>query len=208
MWTAHHWQHWLARGTFPDHGWRPLPRAQRAHAEGASRSRRAARRWRPRRPRCPRRRAATATGTTATRGSGTRRSRCGRCYALGFDWEANDFFWFIADIAERDEELQVVYGVDGERSLEEQELDHLTGYDHARPVRIGNAAVHTSGRTTSGAAVLDSFYLHMKSRDRLDDRLWPIIRRQVDVRAAALARIRTTASGRSGASPTTTRCRR
>jgi GH15 family glucan-1,4-alpha-glucosidase len=23
VWTAHHWQHWLARGRFPDHGWRP-----------------------------------------------------------------------------------------------------------------------------------------------------------------------------------------
>ena len=22
VWTAHHWQHWLARGTFPDHAWR------------------------------------------------------------------------------------------------------------------------------------------------------------------------------------------
>ena len=22
MWTAHHWQHWLARGDFPDHPWR------------------------------------------------------------------------------------------------------------------------------------------------------------------------------------------
>src|SRR5260370_40375681 len=23
VWTAHHWQHWLARGSFPDHRWRP-----------------------------------------------------------------------------------------------------------------------------------------------------------------------------------------
>ncbi len=34
LWTAHHWQHWLARGSFPDHRWRPLPDPQRADAEG------------------------------------------------------------------------------------------------------------------------------------------------------------------------------
>ncbi|HUY50051.1 MAG TPA: glycoside hydrolase family 15 protein [Streptosporangiaceae bacterium] len=52
-------------------------------------------------------------------------------YALGFDWEADDFFWFLADLAQRDGELQVVYGVDGERELTERVLDHLSGYDGA-----------------------------------------------------------------------------
>src|SRR6202048_3071153 len=61
-------------------------------------------------------------------------------YSLGFDWEANDFFWFIADVAERNPDLQVMYGVGGERELEERTLDHLTGYRGSRPVRAGNAA--------------------------------------------------------------------
>ena len=35
VWTAHHWQHWLARGRFPDHPVALVPRAIRADAEGA-----------------------------------------------------------------------------------------------------------------------------------------------------------------------------
>src|SRR5205807_5621490 len=46
-------------------------------------------------------------------------------YTLGFDWEANDFFNFIADVAEGAEDLQVMYGVRGERRLEEHVLEHL-----------------------------------------------------------------------------------
>ena len=44
-------------------------------------------------------------------------------HALGFDWEANDFFYFIADVAGGDEDLQVMYGVGGERELDEEILD-------------------------------------------------------------------------------------
>ncbi len=33
-----------------------------------------------------------------------------------------------------------MYGIGGERMLEETELDHLDGYEGARPVRIGNGA--------------------------------------------------------------------
>jgi GH15 family glucan-1,4-alpha-glucosidase len=38
--------------------------------------------------------------------------------------------------------LQIVYGIGGERRLEEAELDWLPGYDDSHPVRIGNAASH------------------------------------------------------------------
>jgi GH15 family glucan-1,4-alpha-glucosidase len=56
-------------------------------------------------------------------------------YTLGFDWEANDFFYFIADVAGGTDDLQVMYGLGGERNLEEKELDHLSGYEGARPAR-------------------------------------------------------------------------
>ena len=72
-----------------------------------------------------------------------------------------------------------MYGIDGERDLNEQILDHLTGYEGARPVRIGNGAYNQRQHDVWGA-VLDSVYLHTKSRDRLDERLWPILRRQVE----------------------------
>jgi GH15 family glucan-1,4-alpha-glucosidase len=58
--------------------------------------------------------------------------------------EAADFFRFFATTggsslrAGRD--LQILYGVGGEHLVPEHELDHLDGYGHSRPVRIGNAA--------------------------------------------------------------------
>jgi GH15 family glucan-1,4-alpha-glucosidase len=100
-------------------------------------------------------------------------------YTLGFDWEANDFFYFIADVADGDRDLQVMYGVDGERELEERLLDHLTGYDGARPVRTGNDAYRQSQHDVWGA-LLDSVYLHTRSRDSLDERVWPLLERQVE----------------------------
>ena len=96
-------------------------------------------------------------------------------YTLGFDWEANDFFYFIADVAEAEEgQLQIMYGIGGEAELAEQTLDHLTGYEGARPVRIGNGAYNQDQHDVWGA-VLDSVYLHTKSRDALPERVWPIL---------------------------------
>ena len=101
-------------------------------------------------------------------------------YTLGFDWEANDFFYFIADVAEtRADTLQIMYGIDGERELEERTLDHLSGYEGARPVRIGNGAYNQDQHDVWGA-LLDSVYLHTKSRDHLPERIWPILKRQVE----------------------------
>jgi GH15 family glucan-1,4-alpha-glucosidase len=100
-------------------------------------------------------------------------------YTLGFDWEANDFFYFIADVAGGEDDLQVMYGVGGERELDEHVLDNLDGYEGARPVRIGNDAYKQQQHDVWGA-LLDSFYLHTRSRDSLDERVWPILERQVE----------------------------
>jgi alpha,alpha-trehalase len=58
--------------------------------------------------------------------------------------EAMQFFDFLAKAAFhqlRDEgELQVMFGVEGERDLTERELPHLSGWRDSRPVRIGNGA--------------------------------------------------------------------
>ena len=100
-------------------------------------------------------------------------------YSLGFDWEAVDFFSFIADIASRDDHLQIMYGIGGERELEEYELDHLPGYANSRPVRIGNAAYSQNQHDVWGA-LLDSVYLHFKAADHVDGRIWPILDKQVN----------------------------
>jgi GH15 family glucan-1,4-alpha-glucosidase len=72
-----------------------------------------------------------------------------------------------------------MYGIGGERELEEKLLDHLDGYQHSRPVRIGNGAFDQKQHDVWGA-ILDSVWVHKGSRDRVDDRLWTILARFVD----------------------------
>ena len=66
-------------------------------------------------------------------------------YRLGFDWDAIEYFGFVLDAVtggdiNRPPELQIMYGIGGERDLTEKTLDHLSGYGGARPVRTGNGA--------------------------------------------------------------------
>jgi GH15 family glucan-1,4-alpha-glucosidase len=66
-------------------------------------------------------------------------------YRLGFDWEAIEYWGFVLDAVSggdlnRPLELQIMYGIGGERDLTEKTLDHLSGYEGARPVRVGNGA--------------------------------------------------------------------
>ncbi len=58
--------------------------------------------------------------------------------------EANKFFGFLADAAasqlQRGIDLQIMFGIGGERDLSERELPHLAGWRASRPVRVGNGA--------------------------------------------------------------------
>jgi GH15 family glucan-1,4-alpha-glucosidase len=58
--------------------------------------------------------------------------------------EASKFFAFLANAAgpglQHDADLQIMFGVGGERDLSERELPHLAGWRGSRPVRIGNGA--------------------------------------------------------------------
>jgi GH15 family glucan-1,4-alpha-glucosidase len=178
VWTAHHWQHWLDRGNFPDHPWRGHLQRSALTLKGLTYA-----------PTGALLAAATTSLPEMPRGERNWDYRytwirdstfmLWALYTLGFDWEANDFFYFIADVAGGEEDLQVLYRVGGERQLEESELDHLSGYDGARPVRIGNAAYRQKQHDVWGA-LLDSVYLHTRSRDSLDERVWPILKRQVE----------------------------
>jgi len=73
----------------------------------------------------------------------------------------------------------VMYGIGGEKALEEQELEQLSGYEGARPVRIGNGA-YTQRQHDVWGAVLDSVYLHTRSRDLLPERVWPMLVKSVE----------------------------
>jgi GH15 family glucan-1,4-alpha-glucosidase len=72
-----------------------------------------------------------------------------------------------------------MYGVGGERTLVEQDLGHLSGYDNARPVRIGNGAYNQMQHDIWGT-MLDSVYLHAKSREQISAALWPVLKSQVE----------------------------
>ncbi len=100
-------------------------------------------------------------------------------YTLGFAREANDFFYFIADVAAGKKDLQIMYGIGGEHELTEKTLDYLSGYEASQPVRIGNGAYNQQQHDVWGA-VLDSVYLHTKSRDYLPEVVWPILKRAVE----------------------------
>jgi alpha,alpha-trehalase len=58
--------------------------------------------------------------------------------------EADKFFTFLADAAasqlQRGADLQIMFGIGGERDLTERELPHLAGWRGSRPVRVGNGA--------------------------------------------------------------------
>jgi GH15 family glucan-1,4-alpha-glucosidase len=59
----------------------------------------------------------------------------------GIDDEAAHFFNWLADaVGGAPQQMQIMYGIRGERRLTELELDWLSGYSGARPVRVGNAA--------------------------------------------------------------------
>jgi GH15 family glucan-1,4-alpha-glucosidase len=178
VWTAHHWQHWLDRGNFPDHPWRTFLQRSALTLKGLTYA-----------PTGALLAAATTSLPESPQGERNWDYRYSwirdstfmlwALFTLGFDWEANDFFYFIEDVAGGEEDLQVMYGLGGERRLDEHLLDHLHGYEGARPVRIGNDAYKQEQHDVWGA-LLDSVYLHTRSRDTLDERVWPILERQVE----------------------------
>jgi GH15 family glucan-1,4-alpha-glucosidase len=183
MWnTTEFWRQWINIGDFPDHPWRSYIQRSALTLKGLTYAPTGALLAAPTTslPETPQgernwdyRYAWVRDSTFALWG----------LYTLGLDREADDFFSFIAEVSgandgERDP-LQAMYGVSGERTLDEQELSHLSGYDGARPVRVGNIAYDQHQHDIWGA-MLDSVYLHAKSRDQISDALWPVLKNQVE----------------------------
>src|SRR6478736_6238810 len=63
--------------------------------------------------------------------------------AVGHRREADAFMRFLKKVCRHEGggHLQIMYGIDGRRDLVERQLDHLSGYQASRPVRVGNGAV-------------------------------------------------------------------
>src|SRR6266571_8475244 len=105
---------------------------------------------------------------------------------LGYTEESHAFTCWLRNLSYTSgEDLQIMYGIRGERDLEERELSHLDGYCSSRPVRIGNGASHQKQLDVFGE-VLD--YIHCYRRqggferngEALDGAMWEMMHTLVE----------------------------
>jgi GH15 family glucan-1,4-alpha-glucosidase len=86
--------------------------------------------------------------------------------------EAEEFFGFMATAAassvDRGRDLQIMFGIGGERDLSERVLPHLAGWRNSRPVRIGNGAWNQRQLDVYGE-LLDAVASLSDHLDRVDD---------------------------------------
>ena len=93
--------------------------------------------------------------------------------------EAKSFLRFIIEVTPaKDERIQIMYGIRGEKELTEQILDHLAGYEGSSPVRIGNAA-YTQKQHDIYGVLMDVIYQDVKyyqvSTENAEE-LWTVVR--------------------------------
>ena len=98
----------------------------------------------------------------------------------GYTDEADQWAtWLRRAVAGRAEDVQVMYGVAGETSLPERELDWLAGYEQSAPVRVGNAAAEQLQLDVFGA-VLDALDLARRNGVDEDADSWELQMRLVE----------------------------
>jgi GH15 family glucan-1,4-alpha-glucosidase len=94
--------------------------------------------------------------------------------------EALAFRDFLTRVGTGDpSQIQIMYGVEGERRLTEFELDQLPGYEGSKPVRIGNAASEQFQLDVFGE-VIGVAFLGVELLGRIEHRLWPRWRRVIE----------------------------
>ncbi len=105
---------------------------------------------------------------------------------LGFTDEARAFTHWLRRLSYANgEDLQIMYGIRGERDLTERILMHLSGYSDTRPVRIGNGAASQKQLDVFGE-VLDCIHFYRRQGcfelygETLDGTLWMMMRTLVE----------------------------
>jgi GH15 family glucan-1,4-alpha-glucosidase len=97
---------------------------------------------------------------------------------------ASSYLDFIVDVVpDKDEKIQIMYGIRGERELTEHILEHLDGYEGSKPVRIGNAAYEQKQNDIYGV-LMDVFYqqlMHFDVSLETSEALWTITRSIVHI---------------------------
>jgi GH15 family glucan-1,4-alpha-glucosidase len=92
--------------------------------------------------------------------------------AAGFQDEARAWReWLLRAVAGSPSELQIMYGIAGERRLTELTLEWLAGYENSAPVRIGNAASRQFQLDVYGE-LLDAMYQWRHAGLESDDNAW------------------------------------
>ena len=144
-----YWRQWITLGDFPDHPWRSYLQRSALTLKGLTYAPTgallaAATTSLPETPHGERnwdyRYAWVRDSTFALWG----------LYTLGFDREADDFFYFVADACRDGNDLQVMYGVGGERELDEESLPHLSRLRGRLPGADRQRRLPTSASTTCG----------------------------------------------------------
>lgn len=99
---------------------------------------------------------------------------------IGYTAEASAFKeWLEWSTSGRAHDLQVVYGLGGERRLTEIEIPELDGYQGSRPVRIGNAA-YSQFQLDIYGEIMDSAHTFRKFGGAIDSEYWEQLRRVVN----------------------------
>ncbi|MBN1987080.1 MAG: glycoside hydrolase family 15 protein [Prolixibacteraceae bacterium] len=98
---------------------------------------------------------------------------------LGHWRSAQRFLDFIIDVvSDKDEKIQIMYGINKEKNLKERILTHFSGYENSAPVRIGNAAYKQKQHDIYGI-LMDVIYQQFSLFDvslQNSEELWTITR--------------------------------
>ena len=98
---------------------------------------------------------------------------------LGHQRIVKNFIDFIVNlIPNKNEKLQIMYGINGQKTLNEKTLDHLSGYKKSKPVRIGNAAYLQKQNDIYGI-LMDAIHFQIdtyKDDNYKYEELWSIVK--------------------------------
>jgi GH15 family glucan-1,4-alpha-glucosidase len=83
--------------------------------------------------------------------------------------------WLLRAVAGDPADLQIMYGISGERRLDERTVDWLPGFGESTPVRLGNAASQQLQLDVFGE-VLDALYQTRVRGAAPDDNVWSLVR--------------------------------
>jgi GH15 family glucan-1,4-alpha-glucosidase len=94
---------------------------------------------------------------------------------LGHKQMAKNYLKFIINLMpDKDEKLQIIYGISGEKKLTEHTLNHLAGYQNSSPVRVGNAAYEQKQNDIYGILmdVIHQLLVHFSNDIDDGEELW------------------------------------